>query len=103
MLQSWVRQRVKEKYSDGSKQYRYLKIGFSMSVLEKKERNDTAEEKVEAKNKNQIIITTDQIKQFKNKISSLISTKFKIIPAIILAQLACGARLIEILNESQPG
>ena len=30
MLQSYVRKKVKEIYGDDSKQYRYLKIGFSM-------------------------------------------------------------------------
>ena len=98
MLQSWVRKLVKERYSDDSKQYRYLKIGFSMSPTEKKDRETKSEEKLKEKNENQLVITTEQIKAFKNQILSLIATKFKIIPALIITQLASGCRLIEILN-----
>ena len=98
MLQSWVRKLVKERYSDDSKQYRYLKIGFSMSPTEKKDRETKSEEKLKEKNENQIVIRTDQIKEFKNQILNLIATKFKIIPALIITQLASGCRLIELLN-----
>lgn len=96
MLQSYVRKLVKEAYGEGSKQYYYLKSGFSMTDNEKQERTDVAESKVVHKNENQIIIHTQQIIDFKNE---LLTPKFKIVPAIILAQLASGCRLIEILSD----
>ena len=57
MLQSWVRKLVKEKFGIDSKQYRYLKIGFSMTPTEKQERNNISEKKLKEKNENQIVIT----------------------------------------------
>jgi integrase len=98
MIQSFVRNLVKEVYGEDSKQYRYLKVGFSMTTSEKISRNDEAQDKVRTNNENQIIITTQQVKDFKNKILSLLNPKFKIIPALILTQLCSGCRLIEILN-----
>jgi hypothetical protein len=87
MLQSFVRKFVKEKYGEVSKQYKYLKVGFSMNSSEKKDREDTAQDKVVVKNENQIEISKDQIKTFKNQLLSLLENKFKVIPALILTQL----------------
>lgn len=95
MLQSWVRKLVKEKYGEDSKQYRYLKAGFSMTTTEKKNREGDAQATVVEKNENQTEISAEHIKQFNE---SLLSPKWKIIPAIIMAQLASGCRLIEILS-----
>lgn len=95
MLQSWVRKLVKETYGVDSKQYKYLKQGFSMSAEEKTSRDNEAQEKVCEKNKNQIELTEKQIHKF---IGMLKNDKFKIVQAIILAQLVSGSRLIEILS-----
>jgi hypothetical protein len=100
MLQSWVRALVKENYTSDSKQYRYLKTGFSMGSIEKHDREKAALQTVIEKNEHQIenLITVQQIKEFKDSILNLLENKFKIIPAIILLQLASGARLIELLS-----
>ena len=95
MLQSYVRKLVKDTYSADSKHYLYLKDGFSMTLEEKKTRQSDAQDKVVSSNENQIEITVAQLKLFTDKLNT---TKFKIIPSIILAQIACGGRLIEILS-----
>jgi hypothetical protein len=87
---------VKDTYGADSKHYAYLKDGFSMTSDEKKTRQTEAQEKVVKSNENQIEITVEQLKQFTNK---LIQPKFKIILAIIMAQIASGCRLIEILSK----
>jgi integrase len=90
---------VKEVFGEDSKQYRYLKVGFSMGFTEKKDRDNSAQEKVIEKNENQIEVSEEQIKLFKDQLLSLMKVKFKIVPAIILAQIASGSRLIEILSD----
>ena len=96
MLQSYVRKLVKDTYGDDSKNYAYLKDGFSMTSDEKKTRQTESQDKVVQGNENQIEITVAQLKIFTGK---LIQPKFKIIPSIIMAQIACGSRLIEILSK----
>ena len=95
MLQSHVRKLVKDTYGADSKQYKYLKFGFSMTSSKKHHREETAQEKVKLNNENQILVSVQKIKDFKG---NLLSPKFKIIPAIIMAQLSSGCRLIEILS-----
>jgi hypothetical protein len=95
MLQSYVRNLVKDTYGAGSKHYLYLKDAFSMTSEEKKTRQSDAQEKVIENNQNQIEVTVAQLKLFTDKLNT---TKFKIIPSIIKAQIACGGRLIEILS-----
>jgi len=95
MLQSYVRNLVKDTYGAGSKHYLYLKDAFSMTSEEKKTRQSDAQEKVIENNQNQIEVTVAQLKLFIDKLNT---TKFKIIPSIIKAQIACGGRLIEILS-----
>lgn len=96
MLQSYVRKLVKDVYGADSKHYAYLKDGFSMTSDEKKVRAADAQEKVIQNNENQIEITVAQLNIFTEKLNT---TKFKIIPSIIKAQIACGGRLIEILSK----
>jgi integrase len=67
-----------------------------MTSEEKKTRQSDAQEKVIKSNENQIEITVAQLKLFTDKLHT---TKFKIIPSIIMAQIASGCRLIEILNK----
>jgi hypothetical protein len=95
MLQSYVRNLVKDTYGAGSKHYLYLKDAFSMTSEEKKTRQSDAQEKVIENNQNQIEVTVAQLKLFIDKLNT---TKFKIVLSIIKAQLACGGRLIEILS-----
>ena len=95
MLQSYVRNLVKEVYGADSKHYLYLKNAFSMTLEEKKVRAADAQDKVIKGNENQIEVTVAQLKIFTEKLNT---TKFKIIPSIIKAQIACGGRLIEILS-----
>jgi hypothetical protein len=95
MTQSYVRKLVKDTYGDNSKHYLYLKNAFSMTSEERKTRQTDAQNKVIESNESQIEITVSQLNQFIEKLST---TKFKIIPSIIMAQIACGGRLIEILS-----
>ncbi len=97
MLQTYVRKLVKDTYGDNSKQYAYLKTGFSMTLEEKKTRQTEAQNKVIESNQSQIEITVSQLKLFTDKLHT---NKFKIIPSIIMAQIASGCRLIEILNKN---
>jgi integrase len=66
-----------------------------MTSSEKQSRFEIAKEKVIENNENQIVVSVQQITDFKD---NLLSPKFKIIPAIIMAQLSSGCRLIEILS-----
>ena len=95
VLQSYVRKLVKDTYGADSKHYLFLRDGFSMTSDEKKTRQSESQDKVVQNNENQIEITVAQLKQFTGK---LVQPKFKIIQSIILAQIACGSRLIEILS-----
>lgn len=95
MLQSWVRKLIKDTYGDDSKQYKFLRDGFSMTAEERIDRQKIADDKVEQSNLNQIELTEQQINEFKGK---LLSPKWRIVPAIIFAQIASGCRLIEVLS-----
>ena len=66
-----------------------------MTSDEKKTRQTDAQDKVINSNENQIEITVEQLKNFTGE---LIQPKFKIVLAIIMAQIASGCRLIEILS-----
>jgi hypothetical protein len=105
MIQSFVRKQVKEIYGEDSKQYSYLKSGFSMTSSEKGEREQKSKDKVRTNNENQILVSVEQIQKFKHNLLEKKKVKdpekprkFNVLPVIITAQLCSGCRLIEILS-----
>jgi hypothetical protein len=97
-LQSYVRCLVRDRYGTGDKHHKYLKAHFSMTPEESKGRQVESDAKVEENNTNQVVVSAASVDAIVTHLKEKLNKKWDIIAALILAELCCGSRLIEILS-----
>ena len=98
-LQSYVRCLVRDRYGAGDKHHKYLKAHFSMTPEESKGRQIEADAKVEENNMNQAVVPVAAVDNLVKFLKEILIKKWDIIAALMLAEICCGARLIELLSD----
>ena len=98
-LQSYVRCLVRDRYGAGDKRHKYLKAHFSMTLEESKIRQVESDAKVEENNTNQTVVPVATVDNLVKLLKEKLRKKWDIIAALILAEVCCGSRLIELLSD----
>ena len=98
-LQSYVRCLVRDRYGAGDKRHKYLKAHFSMTLEESKIRQVESDAKVEENNTNQTVVPVATVDNLVKFLKEKLRKKWDIIAALILAEVCCGSRLIELLSD----